>query len=362
MSWFKRGKTAVLGIDISSSAVKLLELSKNGSDYRVENYEVEPLPIDAVLEKNIVDIDSVVDALKKTIRKSKTKLKHACVAVAGTSVLPKVIQMPADLSEKEMEEEIIDRIDQIFPSYEPEKDSFDFEILGESSESPLEVDVLLAASQTEKVDDRVEVLAQAGLKAKIVDLEVFATENAYLLLSRQLPKKVRNKTVAIIDIGATMTTLNILSNYRSIYKHEQNFGGKELTNEIKLRYGLSYEEAGNAKRNGSVPDGYKIDILEPFKQALVQQISRALQLFSLSSASRDITSIILAGGCASIEEIDQTVEKALNIKTYIANPFSMSVSNKKDSKTRLKASMAERLSNDAPTLVIACGLALRSFD
>ncbi|MCK5924288.1 MAG: pilus assembly protein PilM, partial [Methylococcales bacterium] len=128
------------------------------------------------------------------------------------------------------------------------------------------------------------------------------------------------------------------------------------------RYGLSYEEAGNAKRNGSVPDGYKIDILDPFKQAMVQQISRALQLFSLSSASRDITSIILAGGCASIEEIDQTVENSLNIKTYIANPFSMSVSNKKDSNTHLKASMAKRLSKDAPTLVIACGLALRSFD
>jgi type IV pilus assembly protein PilM len=222
--------------------------------------------------------------------------------------------------------------------------------------------VLLAASRRENVDDRIEVISRAGLKAKIVDVEAFAMENAFSLLVDQLRStdklsKKRNaekQTVAIADIGSTMTTLNVLHNGRTIYVREQSFGGKQLTEEIQRRYGLSYEEAGSAKKQGGLPDNYITDVLDPFKQAMVQQINRALSFFVSSSANREVDAIILAGGCASISGLDKIVEKNIGIPAYVANPFiNMALSN------RIKP---QNLSNDAPAMMIACGLALRSFD
>jgi type IV pilus assembly protein PilM len=167
----------------------------------------------------------------------------------------------------------------------------------------------------------VEALAYAGLKAAIVDVEAFAMENAFTLLADQLPERVDSKTVAIADIGATMTSLNILHEGKTIYTREQGFGGRQLTEEIQRRYGLSYEEAGLAKRHGGLPDNYVPDVLDPFKKAMLQQIARSLQFFVSSSANRGIDALILAGGCASIPGLEKLVERDLGIPSYIANPF-----------------------------------------
>jgi len=353
MNLFNRGNTAVLGIDISTAAIKLLELSKTGDRYRVESYAVVPLPQEAVVDKNIADVDVVADAIKMAVKQSGSKEKNACVAVAGSSVMTKIIQMSASLVGDEMEEQILIEADQYVP-YALDEVNLDFEIQGENENNPEMVDVLLAASRRENVDDRVEALTKAGLKAKIVDVEAFSIENAFLLLAGQMPKTIESQTVAIADIGSTMTTLNVLNACRTVYVREQTFGGKQLTEEIQRRYGLSYEEAGLAKRQGGLPDNYITDVLEPFKHAMVQQISRALQFFVSSSANREVDSIILAGGCASISGFDKIVEKELGIPAYVANPFiNMALSN------RVKP---QSLSNDAPAMMIACGLALRSFD
>lgn len=353
MNWLKRGNTAVLGIDISTAAVKLLELSKTGSRYRVESYSVVPLPQDAVVDKNIANVDVVADAIKLAVKQAGTKEKNACVAVAGSSVMTKIIQMAGDLNDDEMEDQIFIEADQYVP-YALDEVNLDFEVHGPNETNPSMVDVLLAASRRENVEDRVEALTKAGLKAKIVDVEAFSMENAFLLLSEQLPKAIETQTVAIADIGSTMTTLNVIHSCRTVYQREQGFGGKQLTEEIQRRYGLSYEEAGLAKRQGGLPDNYITDVLDPFKQAMVQQISRALQFFVSSSANREVDSIILAGGCASIPGLDKIVETNIGIPAYIANPFiNMALSN------RVKP---QSLSNDAPAMMIACGLALRSFD
>lgn len=353
MNLFKRGNTAVLGIDISTAAVKVLELSKTGSRYRVESYGVVPLPQDAVVDKNIANIDVVADAIKMAVKQSGTKEKNACVAVAGSSVMTKTIQMSGSLSPDEMEDQIFIEADQYVP-YALDEVNLDFEVQGKNNANPDMVDVLLAASRRENVEDRVEALNKAGLKAKIVDVEAFAMENAFLLLSEQLPKAIETQTVAIADIGSTMTTLNVLHECRTVYVREQGFGGKQLTEEIQRRYGLSYEEAGLAKRQGGLPDNYITDVLEPFKQAMVQQISRALQFFVSSSANREVDSIILAGGCASIPGLEKIVESNIGIPAYVANPFiNMALSSKVK---------PQSLSNDAPAMMIACGLALRSFD
>ncbi|MFA6162930.1 MAG: pilus assembly protein PilM [Methylobacter sp.] len=353
MSWFNQKQSAVIGVDISTAAIKLLELSKAGTRYRVESYAVVPLPQDAVFDKNIANIDVISDAIKMAYKQSGSKLKQAAVAVAGSSVMTKMIAMPASLTDDEMEEQIMVEADQYVP-YSLDEVNFDFEVQGQNEINPEMVDVLLAASRKEIVEDRVEALAKAGLKAKIVDVEAFAMENAFALLVDQLPDSTEGQAIAIVDIGATMTTLNVLYNSRTVYTREQGFGGKQLDEEIQRRYGLTYEEAGLAKKIGGLPDNYTTDVLEPFKRAMVQQIQRSIQFFVSSSANRRIDSIILSGGCASIPGIDKLVQQTIGVPAIIANPFiNMTLSNRVT---------PHALSNDASAMMIACGLALRSFD
>jgi type IV pilus assembly protein PilM len=353
MSFFSHKQDTVLSIDISSAAVKLLELSKVGTRYRVESYAVSPLPQDAVIDKNIANVNSIADAVKAAVKQSGTKAKQATVAVSGSAVMTKIITLDASLNDDEMEEQIMLEADQYVP-YPLDEINFDFEVQGINDGNPDMVDVLLAASRRENVDDRVEALLKAGLKTRIVDVEAFAMEDAFSLLAEQFVDSVDGHTFAIADIGATMATLNVLHDRRAVYAREQVFGGKQLTEEIQRRYGLSYEEAGLAKKHGGLPDNYTADVLDPFKRAMVQQIQRLLQFFVASSANRTIDGVILAGGCASIPGIEKLVEKSLDIPVHIANPFvNMALSNK------IKPQI---LSNDAPAMMIACGLALRSFD
>jgi type IV pilus assembly protein PilM len=357
MSLFGRKNPPLLGIDISSTTVKLLELSKsagrNGAMYRVEAYGVEPLPANAVVEKNIAEVDAVGEAVRAAIRRSGSRAKHAAVAVSGSAVITKVISMPAALSDQELESQIQLEADQYIP-YPLEEVNLDFEVIGPSEKNPDLVDVLLAASRSENVDDRVAALELAGLTATIVDVEAYAMENACSQLMDQLPEHGEDQTIAIADIGATTTTLNVLHNNKIIYTREQNFGGRQLTEEIQRRYGLSLEEAGMAKRQGGLPDNYVPEVLDPFKEAMAQQVSRSLQFFFSSSAYNSVDHIILAGGSASIVGIDDLIEEKLGTPASVANPFAnMSVA------SRVKH---QALSADAPALMIACGLALRSFD
>ncbi|QYZ66156.1 MAG: pilus assembly protein PilM [Gammaproteobacteria bacterium (ex Lamellibrachia satsuma)] len=357
MFFFGRKNPPLIGIDISSTTIKLLELSKNvgrtGAMYRVEAYGVEPLPPNAVVEKNIADVDAVGEAIRAVVNRSGTRAKQVAVAVSGSAVITKVISMPSALSDQDMESQIQLEADQYIP-YPLEEVNIDFEVLGPSDKNPELVDVLLAASRSENVDDRVAAMELAGLNAAIVDVEAYAMENACTQLVDQLPERGVDQTIAVADIGATTTTLNVLHNNKIIYTREQNFGGRQLTEEIQRRYGLSLEEAGMAKRQGGLPDNYVPEVLEPFKEAMVQQVSRSLQFFFSSSAFSSVEHIVLAGGSSSIPGVDELTEEKLGTPASVANPFAnMSVS----SKVKPQA-----LSADAPALMIACGLALRSFD
>ena len=350
---FKRTRPPLVGLDISSSAVKLLELSKSGSRYRVESYAVEPLPPNSVVEKNITDVEAVGEAIRRAVKRSGTRTRHAAVAIAGSSVITKIIPMPAGMSEDEMENQIEFEADQYVP-YPLEEVNLDFEVLGPSEKNPDTVDVLLAACRSENVDMRNAACETGGIETQVMDVESFASENAFVFLTDHLSEHGAGKTVAVIDVGATMTTLNVMHDMKSIYTRDTVFGGKQLTEEIMRRYGLSYEEAGMAKRQGGLPENYQTDVLEPFKEAMAQQASRSLQFFYSSSPHSKVDHVILAGGSATIPGIDELIQERLGVETSIANPFaSMSLS------ARVKP---QTLSNDAPALLIACGLALRSFD
>lgn len=353
-SLFRKKTTTILGIDITTTVVKLLELSRDENHhYQVESYMVVPLPRDAVVDKQLTNVQIIGDAIKKAVQRSNTHLKQAAVAVGGSSVIAKQITLPAGLTDDEMVEQIMIEAEQYIP-YGIDEVNFDFEIQNQNEIDASRVNVLLAASRRENVEDRIAALAIAGLKAKVVDIESFAIENAFVFLANQLPYPVENKTIIVIEIGANLTTLHVLYNSRAIYTREQNFGGRQLTEEIQHNYGLSFEEAGIAKKLGGLPDNYESDVLEPFKRSMIQQIQRAIQFFVASNANRPIDAVILAGGCATIAGVDKLVAKALNVPTYIANPFiNMSLSSRVNS---------SNLAKDAPTMLIACGLALRSFD
>lgn len=350
---FKKKANTLLGIDISSTTVKLLELSRSGGRYKVEAYAVEPLPPGSVVEKNIVELEGVGQALEKVLARSKSSLRQAAVAVAGSAVITKVIEMDAGLDPDEMEEQIKIEADQYIP-YPLDEVAIDFEVQGVSPRNPAREEVLLAACRRENVDIREAALALAGLTAKIVEVEAYAMERACELVIGQLDGGNDDLTIAVIDIGATMMTLSVLSGGRTIYTREQLFGGKQLTDEIQRRYGLSQDEAGLAKKQGGLPDDYEVEVLGPFKDAVVQQVSRSLQFFFAGGQYNDVDYILLAGGTASIPGLDQLVQQKIGTTTLVANPFAnMTLSNKVD---------AVALSNDAPALMIACGLAMRSFD
>ncbi len=352
MALFSNKMPPLVGLDISSTAVKLLQLSGGDGRYKVENYAVEPLPANAVVEKNIAEVEAVGDAIGRAVKRSGTRAKHCALAVAGSAVITKVINMPADLSEADLDSQIQIEANQYIP-YPLDEVSLDFEVIGPMPGNPDMMQILLAASRTENVDIRVAAAELGGLTAKAVDVEAFAMENAFVLVADQLGIDPKAR-VAIVDVGATMTTLIVLNEGRTIYTREQVFGGKQLTDEVMRRYGLSYEEAGLAKRQGGLPESYEQEVLEPFKDAMVQQVSRSLQFFFSSSEFDSVEHVVLAGGCASINGVADLVQQQLAIPCTIANPAAnMSVA------PRVRA---QALGADAPSLMIACGLALRSFD
>lgn len=349
----KSKKPAFLGVGISSSSVKVLEISEVEHRFRIESYAVEPLPPNSVVEKAVVDVESVGEAIRRAIRKSGTSLKTVAACVPGSAVITKVIALPAELNSEEMENQILMEADQHIP-YPLEEVSLDFEVQQTNELNSDLVDVLLVACRNENVESRIAALELGGLQPVIMDVEPYALENAFVLISSQLPDNGFDKTIAVIDIGSSMTTLYVLHNHTTIYTREQVFGGQQLTEEIQRRYGLSYEEAGRAKREGNLPDGYQTEVLDPFMQAIVQQVSRSLQFFFSSSRYNTVDHIVLAGGCSALPGLDELIESEINIPTSIANPFAaMSIASGVD---------AGNLSSDAPSLMVECGLALRSFD
>lgn len=350
---FNKKANTLLGIDISSTSVKLIELSRSGSRYKVEAYAVEPLPPNAVVEKNIAELDGVGQALSRVLIKARTSTKQVAVAVAGSAVITKTIEMEAGLSDDELENQLKIEADQYIP-YPLEEVAIDFEVQGPTARNSERVDVLLAACRKENVEVREAALSVAGLAAKVVDVEAYALERAYGLVVQQLGSDRDDLTVAIIDIGATMMTLSVLHNGKTIYSRESMFGGRQLTEEIQRRYGLSVEEAGLAKKAGGLPDDYDAEVLQPFKEAVVQQVSRSLQFFFASGQFNDVDFILLAGGTASIPDLDRLIQQKIGTQTLVANPFAeMALGSKVN---------AGSLASDAPALMIACGLAMRSFD
>ena len=342
----------MLGMDISSSAVKLIELSKTGDSFKVEAYRVLPLPPNTIVDKNIADLDALSETIAAVVKRSGSKLTDIVAAVSSSSVITKEIELPAGLTELQMEMQIEVEADQYIP-YPMEEVAFDFDVLGEAENNPDLVRVLLAACRQENVEHRRQALEMAGFNPKVIDVESFAVERAYKLIEGQLDE-VSDQVVAIADIGASVFSFTVLVDGKIIYSREQQFGGKQLTEEIQRRYGLSWEEAGEAKRKGGLPEDYATEVLGPFKESLVQHITRSLQFFYSSSHFNYVDQLFLAGGVSALEGLVDEVEQVIGLPTAVANPFANMQLHKSINPTAL--------ANDAPAMLLAVGLAMRSFD
>ena len=344
----------LLGLDISSSAVKLVELTANGKEgYRVERYTIEVLPKDAVSDGNIANLEGVVDAVKRAWKRLGTSTRNVAMALPGSAVITKKIIVPAGLRDDQLEIQVESEANQYIP-FAIDEVNLDFQVIGPAPSVPDELEVLIAASKKERVEDRVAVADAAGLSAVVVDVESLASLAAFELIERQLPEGGKNQTVALIDAGSNVMSLTVLRNGQQVYAREQAFGGGQLTQDIARHYGMTYEEAEVAKRAGSLPEGYEGELLAPFMENLALEISRALQFFFTSTQYNQVDHIVLAGGCAVIPGVDEVVATRTQVSTLIANPFANMVLS-----DRVRA---KNLLADASSLMVACGLALRRFD
>jgi type IV pilus assembly protein PilM len=353
-SLFGGGSQELIGLDISSSAVKLLELGKRGDRYSVEAYAVEPLPPNVVNDKQLTDPKAVGEAIARAVGRAGTGTRNAAVAVAGSSVITKLINMPASLNDNDMEEQIKAEADQYIP-YPIEEVNMDFQVVGASGKDATNVDVILAACRKEQVEQRMAALEIAGLKPLVVDIEAYALENACQFLRHQMPDEGKGKTIAVVDMGASVTSLLVLHDQQTVYTRDQAFGGKQLTEDIMRLYGMSFDEAAKAKRSGTLPANYQSEVLDHFLADMAQQIDRSLQFFfSASSRHSTVDQVILAGGCAQIAGVEQVIQDRLRLPTVVARPFAqMAVA------ARAKP---QQLAQDEASLLMAAGLALRSFD
>lgn len=351
--FFNERTPPVIGVDVSSSAVKMVELSmgKEGR-YNLVSYAIVPLPKDAVVEGNIANLEQVGETVKRAWKILGTRERRAALALPSSAVISKKVMMQAGLREEDMELQVEAEANQYIP-FALDEVNIDFQVIGPTPNNPEDVDVLIAAARKENIEDRVAAAETAGLKVLVMDAENYATEAAYMLSASQLPDSGHELTVMLVDIGATMLHIHVFYDNQSVYSREQGFGGNQLTEVIQQRFGLSQEEAEIAKRKGGLPESYDAEILQPFLQSLAVEVGRAIQFFTSSTQYGRVNHILLAGGGADLPGLVRLVAEQTQVSTLVANPFASMAVNRKIKDAQLVS--------DAPCLMIACGLALRSF-
>lgn len=352
MKLFAKKTDPVIGLDIGSTAVRLIQLSSHGSGYRIDHFAMEPLSTGVVVDKAVQDVEAISEAIIRAVRSSGTRSRSCVIAVSGSAVFTKTISLPADLADKDIESQVQIEANQYIP-YPLDEVSLDFEVLGPSARNADLMDILLAASKSENIESRQDAIDSAGLKAKVVDVEAFAIANAFELI-RQRDGINRSEAVGFFDIGFDLTTLLVIKSGQVIYTRDHPFGGHQLLEETQRRYNMSPEQASFFERNEEAPEDFESEVLEPFQLNIVHQISRALQFYASSNEYSNISTIYLSGGAASLKGLAPMVQQELGMTTRVADPVTgMDIA--KD----VAIPMIKRSSNN---LMVAIGLALRGFD
>lgn len=353
-AWLSGGERPLIGVDISSSAVKMLELAATGKDaHRVERYAIAPLPKDAIADGKINKPEAVEAAMSQAWRSLDSRTKTIALAVPVSAVISKKVLVPIQASDNEVEAQITAEANQM-ASFPVDEVSLDYQILGPSPKSPSDNEALVVITRRDRVDERVAIAEAVGLQTVIMDVDNFSTLGAYTKMAYQLPGNGKKQTVAIVDMGANFTHINILHSNQLVFQRTHAFGGQILTQDIARRFDVSLEEAEDAKRKGQLPDRYKTEVLPAFLETASQEVMRSLQMCYASTAYQSVDHVLLCGGCALLPGLDAAIRNTTQANVIIANPFAkMALSGKVN---------AQRLGNDAPMMIVACGLALRRFD
>lgn len=342
----------IIGLDIGLTAVKILQLSKSGDRIKVDHYAMVPLELGVVNEKNIVDRDRVIAAIKTAITLSGVKTKKVCASIANSMAITKVLKYEAGLTDKEIGGEIEMEAGKYIP-YPLTEVNLDYTVLGPVANNDSLVNVLLIASKSENIGNISGLIIEAGLIPTIVDVDAYAIARAFELVAQKLPGQGKNKVIGILDIGSTLSTLNILDNGNVVYAREQTFGSQQLIDEIQNIYGLTYDEAILALRYETLPKDFYPEVLEPFKQSVAQQVSRFCQFFFSAGDYHSIDYIFITGGCATVFGLDNAIQNKLQIKTFVANPF--------DDMIIPPSINKEEFDYETLRLMKCCGLALRNI-
>ncbi|PUA17572.1 pilus assembly protein PilM [Glaciimonas sp. PCH181] len=352
-SLFGKKNPPLVGIDISASSVRLVELSDAGNDQlKLERYASEPLPRGAVVDGNIENIEQVSEVVRRLWKKSGTNTRNVALGMPSASVITKKIILPGGMTDDQLELQVESEASQYIP-FALDEVSLDFFVLGQAPNSADDVEVLLAATRKEKVEDRVAVAEAAGLKPIVMDIESYAARGAINRIIAQLPQAGQGQMIGLFQIGAQSTYVSALLDGELVYEREQPFGGHQLTQDIVRAYGLSYEEADAKKRTGDLPESYQQDVLNPFLESAAVELSRAIQFFFTSTPYTRIDQLFLAGGCAIIPGMVEAVAGRAKISTSVVSPFAG---------MQLASSLRERhLRIEAPSYLVACGLAMRRF-
>ncbi len=343
----------MIGLDISSSSVKLVELSQTVSgEFTLDRFASEPFEKGWIVDGQIEKFDEVAEAVRKVVVKSGTRTKHVAMAMPPSAVITKKIMLPAGLREEEMELQVEAEANQYIP-FSLDEVSLDFCVVGPSPTSAGDVEVLIAASRKDRVQDRQGLAEAAGLKPAILDIESHASRLAMGRLIASLPGEGKDALVALFEIGAETTSLKVLRDDELLYDRDQAFGGAQLTQLISRQYGFSFEEAELKKLSGDLPEDFQNTILSPFVDSLSQEIGRALQYFFTSTPHHKVHYVMMAGGTATLPGLKDRVTDLTGFASMIVNPFEG---------MKLGSAVREsKLRREAPSYLTACGLAMRRF-
>lgn len=356
MAASKKKSSPLVGIDISSTAVKVVQLSRHGDRYRVDHFGIETLQPGAVTDKTIAETESVGKTIEAALRKAGIRSRSAALAIgaSGTGIITKIIQVSGDLK-KMSEDDIQSQVELEASNHIPypiDEVRMDYMVLGPARTEGF-LDVLLAAARNESAIQVQEAAEIASLTVEVLDVEQLAIEKAYSEVAHQL-RLSDEDVVALVDIGASMITLNVMRAGRSIFQRQVQFDAKHLEKELVRRMGVSSEEAMLALRNGGYPEEFEEKVLDPYRESLGQHVGRLLQFFYSSSEYNTIGKLLLTGGGANTKGLPENLEDRLGVTVHIANPMaSMSLG------SGVKGS---DLASQASALFVATGLALRAFE
>jgi type IV pilus assembly protein PilM len=348
-----RKHPALIGLDISSSSVKLVELSQTKSgEFVVERFASEPFEKGWIADGQIEKFDEVADAVRRVVSRSGSKTRDAALAMPQSAVITKKIMLPAGLREEELELQVEAEANQYIP-FSLDEVSLDFCVIGPSPTSVGDVEVLIAASRKDRVQDRQGLAEAAGLRPVVLDIESHASRMAMGRLIAALPNEGKDALVALFEIGADTTSLKVLRDDELLYDRDQSFGGSQLTQLISRQYGFSFEEAEQKKLANELPEDYEVSVLNPFVDSLSQEIGRALQYFFTSTPHHKVHYVMLAGGTATLPGLKERVTDLTGFACMVVNPF--------ENMALGPAVRESKLRREAPSYLTACGLAMRRF-